>query len=301
MKLVSPASFSLASLRLLVCVGTLLIAPVFGQTGQTHTPPVTTPNAAAPPVPPDVTKALQLPKGFAQNTALKTAAGEWAKKNPMEALDWVLNSPLEIGEKAAEPVCAACGAAYGRPAAEHLLQHQQIPPGIWRTRYMHPLLVSWAKASPSTAIEWALHSPTDIRYLAVFSVADGYCRIDPAGASSWALTLNSPDERLAAIEAVALERAHQDLATATQWIVKLKPNELNLAAQAIVDYWRLTKLSPDQIKNDFSEEQWLAQLPLSKDDQEAILSAPPLPSPPAEAPPPLPGKSIAAPKGAPTP
>jgi len=138
--------------------------------------------------------------------------------------------------------------------------------------------VAWGKSDPASATAWCLQTPPIARHLAFFSVADGWCRKDPPSAGAWAVKVESPDDRLYAIQGVAMLWGRGNLDAATPWVKQLKPDDMKIAAQTIAADWRLNKLTPDETKNGFTPKQWLAQLPLSEPDQEAVLKAPPIPS-----------------------
>ena len=215
-----------------------------------------------------------MPQGPDKVKALTTAANNWAQKDPTSALAWALQLPPDLEAKVAGPVAGACGKAGGKASADLLLQ--QATPDAWKA--MHPLLVNWAVADPSSATAWALQAPSVIRYLAVFSTADGWCRKDAPSAAAWAAKLESADDRRYAIQGVALLWGRGNLDAATPWVQQLKGDDLKTAAQTIAQDWHLNKLTADETKNGLTAKQWLAELSLSDAEQDAILKSPPFPS-----------------------
>jgi hypothetical protein len=203
----------------------------------------------------------------------------WAQKDPVGALTWVLQQPPNIFGQVAPPVSGTCGKANGKASADLLLQNGTD--NAWKC--LHGVLVQWTLKDPASATAWCLQAPPLIRYESVFSVADGYCRKDPPAAAAWVAQLQSAEDRGYAIQGVALMWGRGNLDASTAWVKQLKPDEMKIAAQTIAQDWRFDRLTPDETKAGLTAQQWLAQLPLSPADQDAVLKAPPFPSmyPPA--------------------
>ena len=265
-----------APIRPLICGSVILIAATCAASAQTAQPaapaasaPSATTPAAAGAVPPDVTAAQQLPAGPDQIKALIAATGNWAKTDPMAALTWALQLPPDQAIKVAPTFSGTCAKANGKATADFL--QQTATPAAWVA--MHPALLNWGLIDPASATAWALQTPPNIRFLAVFSTADGWARKDPAAASVWATKLENADDRRDAVQAVA-QMWRGNLPAVTPWVQQLKGEDFKTAARMVAGAWR----NPADVKSGFTQKQWLAQLGLSDADQDALLKSPPFPS-----------------------
>jgi len=118
-------------------------------------------------VPPDVQKALELPKGDEKTKALLAAAGAWAKKDPTAALAWSQQLPRDIPFSVNAGVVAACALADGKASADWAVQHSRPP----EFGPLHGLLFVWSsRGDPATAAAWCAEAPKNARYLSYFSV-----------------------------------------------------------------------------------------------------------------------------------
>jgi hypothetical protein len=258
-----------------------------------QTVPATPTNAAPAPaqspadggVPADVQAAMQLPKGPDQIKALQAALVNWAKTDPIAPLVWMDQLPQDTWNRISQAVSTASAITNSKATADWLVQTGK--PSRWGL--LHFVLVTWGKADPEAASAWCVTTPQPVRAISYFSVADGWCRKSPPPAAAWVLTIPNVDDRLNALQGVALLWARGDMVALTAWIKTLKPDEMKIAAQVAVDDWRFDHFPTEEIKSQTSAPAWLAQFPFSPADQDAILKAPPLdprrlpPDPPAAA------------------
>src|SRR5262245_3815427 len=99
-------------------------------------------------VPPDVQKAMQLPKGDEKTKTLSAAAAEWAKKDPTAALAWSQQLPRDIPFSVGAGVVAACALSNGKASADWALQHSRPP----EFGPLHGLLYVWSsRGDPGAA------------------------------------------------------------------------------------------------------------------------------------------------------
>jgi len=118
-------------------------------------------------VPPNVQKALQLPKGDEKTKELSAAAGEWAKKDPTAALAWSQQLPRDTPFSVSAGVVAACALANGKASADWAVQHSRPP----EFGPLHGLLFVWSSRSdPAAAAAWCAEAPKNARYISFFSV-----------------------------------------------------------------------------------------------------------------------------------
>jgi len=225
-------------------------------------------------VPPDVQKALELPKGDEKTKALLAAAGAWAKKDPTAALAWSQQLPRDIPFSVNAGVVAACALADGKASADWAVQHSRPP----EFGPLHGLLFVWSsRGDPATAAAWCAEAPKNARYLSYFSVGDGWYLKDQPAASNWAVKLESADDRHAAIHGIALKWGRANIPAATVWIKQLKGDDLKVAVKAIAGDWRANKFNNgSNARNEAALKEWLDLFPLSDADKTEDLTGPPL-------------------------
>ena len=225
-------------------------------------------------VPPDVQKALELPKGDEKTKALLAAAGEWAKKDPTAALAWSQQLPRDIPFSVSAGVVAACALADGKASADWAVQHSR--PREYGP--LHGLLFVWSsRGDPAAAAAWCTEAPKNARYISFFSVGDGWYLKDQPAASNWAAKLDSADDRHAAIHGIALKWGRANIPAATVWIKQLKGDDLKVAVKAIAGDWRATKFkNGSNARNEAAMKEWLDSFPLSDADKTEDLTGPPL-------------------------
>jgi hypothetical protein len=222
-------------------------------------------------VPPEIVKAMRLPKGDEQNKALDAAAQEWAQKEPTAALAWVLQLPANLSFRESGVVSAVCGRSYGKLSADWLVQ-QGSTVALER---LHGLILAWAPVDAAGAAAWCLQAPKNVRYYAYFTMADALCRKDPPSAADWAAKVEAAEDRLAATHGVAMIWGRSNLAPATAWIKQLKPEEAKLAARVIVgDHYSQLNVGKKDEAAVAAVKEWIEQLPLSKQDKNYALLGP---------------------------
>ncbi len=245
---------------------------VMAQPAATNAPAPLPASVAAKDTPPQITTAMQMPKGPDQVKALQAAAVDWAKKDPSAVLAWLVQLPPDLYAKLSPPVSSACATTDGKGTADWLVQSGQ--PAVWAL--LHFALVTWGKSDPEAAAAWCMQVPSPLRSISFFSVADGWCRKNPPSAAAWVMKVPALDDRLAALQGVALLWDRGDNSAATAWIKQLPPPEMKIAAKVVADDWRFARFPSPEIKSQTSAKAWLAQLPLSEADQADILKTPPL-------------------------
>jgi hypothetical protein len=225
-------------------------------------------------VPPEVQKALELPKGDEKTKALSAAAGEWAKKDPTAALAWSQKLPRDIPFSVSAGVVAACALADGKASADWAVQHSRPP----EFGPLHGLLFVWSsRGDPAAAAAWCAEAPKTARYISFFSVGDGWYLKDQPAASQWVATLESADDRHAAIHGLALKWGRANIPAATVWIKQLKGDDLKVAVKAIAGDWRANKFNNgSNARNEAAMKEWLDSFPLSDADKTEDLTGPPL-------------------------
>ena len=216
-------------------------------------------------VPPDIAQAMQMPEGAERTTAISVAAKEWGHKEPVAALSWAMQLPAPLSGR----VCMEVARINPQVSADWLIQQDKGGP-------LHPLLYYWATVDPVAAAAWCVKAPKKVRYLAFFSVGDGWVMKDPASAVIWAMKLESADDRLPAIHGVAMRWSRSGIPAVTTWIKQLKSEEAFVAAKAVADDWKFNTFNSGGTKNVAAITEWLGQLPLSKTEQEDILKGPPI-------------------------
>ncbi len=256
----------------IICGSILFIAGIwvaFAQTNQSGALPVTTQNANEAQVPPEVEKAMQMPESPERTKAVRIAAREWAKKDPVAVLSWAVKLPNPIKDQVGQAIPSICAQTNGKASADWSVQKGS---NNW---LLHPLLFYWAAIDPAGAIVWCGQAPEEVRYLAYFSVGDGYGMKDPPGAEGWAVKLESPDDRLSAIRGVALRRAREkDIPTLGTWLKSLKPEEMMVGAKSVVWDWQANNFNNGGVKNNEAIKEWLDQFPLNDSQREDILKTP---------------------------
>jgi hypothetical protein len=233
-------------------------------------------------VPPDVQKALQLPKGDEKTKGLLAAAVEWAKKDPTAALAWSQQLPRDTPFSVSAGVVAACALANGKASADWAVQHSRPP----EFGPLHGLLFVWSsRGDPAAAAAWCAEAPKYARYISFFSVGDGWYLKDQPAASHWAVKLESADDRHAAIHGIALKWGRANIPAATVWIKQLKGEDLKVAVKAIAGDWRANKFNNgSNARNEAAMKEWLDSLSLSDADETEVLTGPPLSNTGAAAP-----------------
>jgi len=263
--------------------------PIAAQTGQpVNTPAAVQPPAAIPPptatqppaatqntgsgkMPPEVEKAMKMPEGSEQATALVAAAKEWAKKEPAAAVAWAFQLPPALSAKVVTPV-----ALVNPPvSADWFIQQGEKAKGN-----LHGLLLGWTAADPTAAEAWCMKAPKNVRYLAFFSVADGLVRKDRTSGPAWVEKLKgeAEEDRFAAIHGVAMLWGRGDIDAAAVWMKQLKPDEMKFAAKVAVGYTLTAKLKAQGVTKDDAAKAWLKQFPFSDKEKEDILKGPAPPS-----------------------
>lgn len=225
-------------------------------------------------VPPEVQKALQLPKGDEKTKTLSAAAVEWAKKDPAAALAWSQQLPRDIPFSVSSGVVSACALADGKASAEWAVQHSR-PPDFGP---LHGLLYVWSsKGDPAAAAKWCAEAPKNARYISFFSVGDGWYLKDQPAVCAWAAALESADDRHAAIHGIALKWGRANIPAASVWVKQLKGDDLKVAVRAIAGDWRANKFNNgSNARNEAAMKEWLDSFPLSDTDKTEALTAPPL-------------------------
>ena len=225
-------------------------------------------------VPPDVQKAMQLPKGGERTKAILAAAGEWAKKDPTAALAWSQQLPRDTPFSVSAGVVAACALANGKASADWAVQHSRPP----EFGPLHGLLYVWSsKGDPAAAAAWCAEAPKNARYISFFSVGDGWYLKDQAAVCSWAAKLESADDRHGAIHGIALKWGRANIPAASVWIRQLKGDDLKVAVKAIAGDWRANKFNNgSNARNEAAMKEWLDSFPLSDADKTEDLTGPAL-------------------------
>jgi hypothetical protein len=245
-----------------------------GQPEQASTNAAPVPSMSANQIPPDVEKALQMPKGAEQSKALGIAAVAWAKTDPTGALAWLLKLPQDVAGPLLFPVTSTCGQTNGKLCADWLVQQGTLA----ALSRLHALLWAWATGDPVPAAAWCAQAPKNVRYLAFFSVGDGWGgRKDAPAGADWAGKLPDHDDRLAAVRGVAQSWSLKDLTATTVWIKGLAPEEMKTGAESVVGTKRaFSKGNKDIAGDEASLRAWLDQLPLSAADKDEVLKSAPI-------------------------
>jgi len=194
-------------------------------------------------------------------------------QDPIAALAWVTHLPRGTSFNVFATVVGTCAQTNGKLSADYLTQNFPAP-GFGG---LHNLMVGWAAYGDSAAAgAWCLQAPKNARYLAFFSVGDGWFVKNQPAASDWAVKLEAPEDRYAAIHGVALKWGRKDIPAATVWIKTLKPDEIKIAVKAIAGDWGANKFKNAGVKDDAAMKTWLEQFPLSDAEKEEDLKGTPL-------------------------
>ncbi len=253
----------------LLLVAAVAVVSMPAETAESST--ATPQNVAAATVPADVEKALQLPKGTDQTTALCAAATDWAKKDPTAALAWAMKLPRDIPFAVHAVVTSTCALNSGKVSADWMILNSK-PPNYGE---LHGLLFVWSsKGDAPSAAAWCAQAPKSARDIAFFSVGDGWYLKDQPAAADWASKLDSDDDRHSAIRGIALKWGRSNIPAATVWIKTLKPDEIQVAAKTIVGDWKQNKFKKDGARDDAAIKEWLEQFPLSAQEKEDMLKVP---------------------------
>ncbi len=187
--------------------------------------------------------------------------GEWAQKDPAQALAWAkaqtdrnmrsedvgwvflfwpvkdITSALAAADELATTadrnrmkVRLIDRLAYADPAAALLLA-QKLPPGRDTTQNYHSIFTAWAEMDrPAALAAVANLPPGQIRNDALISIAEAWSRTDPAAVLTWANSLPPSDVRNNAINYVVSKMGYDDAAGAMALTKELPPGDFRTNA-----------------------------------------------------------------------
>jgi hypothetical protein len=230
----------------------------------------------------EIAAAMQLPVGDDRLQAFIKVGIDWSQKEPVEAMRWSskLSKDLFPPNPTAQ-VPMKVSYALGATKNARIVADWFISPQCdanEKPHWFYDLIQMWGEVDTDAALAWSQHLPngTDagMRYKCFLALGNGWMmkvrksggRIDACELFS---KLDSEPDRLAAIMGAALKET--DIATATAWIKKLRPNEARLAATMRAQNWQKT-FAKDGQRDDEALKKWLDNLPLSEADKQEVIN-----------------------------
>jgi hypothetical protein len=159
---------------------------------------------------------------------------EWARKDPLQALDWSQRNLA--GSTQLESIDKVFSSWSEKSPAEAAAALRGLPAGL-RASALPSVAASFGAADPRAALAWAGQLPAVERTSASNGAIRGWAAKDPAAAAQ-ALAGMPPEGMNEAFETVGRQFAQSDPAAATQWAAAL-PDEKrrNDAIGNIIDTW----------------------------------------------------------------
>jgi len=156
-----------------------------------------------------------------QDALVCRALGEWAARDPDEALRWAVDV-TEPDFRQLTVASAAIASAERDPLGAALLVRKSMSPGAEQDRAITSVVLRWVQKDPMAAAAWVESFPdAPLRRDAVDALVNQWANNDPRAAGNWLEDLAEGDFRDVAIRAYARTVEQTDRSLADRWMQRV--------------------------------------------------------------------------------